>query len=562
MAIMTKKSSVPAALMRWAAWFAMAMFTVLLGTCSLLAPSAFGAEEDADEEPLPEKITVQFRQGIGVVGALPEAALDMTINDAFAETKAERPASENPSEVFKGWAATEGAKKPMKGYLALSKAYEKAGSDGMLILYPVFGTAEKPHLSFYGPDGKTLLAETDIDSWQTIGEAKAAPRVLLKDPVTHEPALRKFGHCFIGWSDKQGEFCRSDQPLSESVALYPTYLKIEADLEGAKGASAELSQAYVLKSDLEHAVSVSFKIAQSSGPDVRVKSALSDDGTTAFASFYVTMGYLEGGEETLVRSDFGQVPVQLPTTLADGARVRVYWIKGDGSVGRTAVQKVESGHVSFELGDYGVGSAGNVVISSPLRADDSGDSGSEDHGGGSSPDSGDSGKGSADRPSAGPGDSAGVDAPTPVPDSVIESRKTSVPGVVPDVSGVTTKTGRSNGAAASDGGDDDDDDATGADGKGARKASKSKGVNNAVDGTINGDLYDEALAQESAAVAQPQSKEGGVLYGAIMAAMAAAAIFAWWLAFVRGKKTPVTVVGESSEANGETDDEATQRSDG
>ena len=538
---------------------------MLLGMGPLFAPRAF-ADGLSNEGELPETITVQFKQGIGVLGAVPDATPDMTINAAFVRTGASRPIGGGSESEFKGWAASPTASKPLKNYLTIAAAYEQSGNDGILILYPVFGPVSRPHLSFYGQDGTTLLSEGDIDSWQTLDEVKLAPDISVVDDVSQLPALRKLGYCFMGWADEDGALCYSDEPIVEDTSFAAHYAKLDAVFAGIKGASADVSNAFLLRSDVEKAVSTGFRLEKASGIDARLASAAKSEGYRAFTYYRAMFGFTADGEMTLVKQDFGSVAVSLPTTLSDGTKVRVYWLSADGSVERTATSKVSKGVVSMSFSDYQIEATGNVAIAYDKSAASSkGTATKSNTGSGKNSKSNTaknsgagskSGSGASSGSSGTSGSSSRLATGSGTQNTVNSRRSTSSSSLLSTIARPNTSSSSattSTTAASSNSSDDDDsdtDDGAGAGGVGLSEESEgldesSEGVS--VESDLDGDadsasLVDESLAAQNTPIAQAGSKDGGVFYGAAMFLIAAIAAAAWWLVFKRGNET----VGESA----------------
>lgn len=544
---------------------------MLFGMCVLGSGTALAveAQDDAVQE-LPESIVVQFKQGINVIGFAQNVPIGATINEAFEAAGIERPSvdGDGAEQEFKGWACSSGAEKALRNYTLLSTAYQEAGSEEVLVLFPVFGPVAKPHLTFYGQDGKTVLSEADIESWQTLNQANAAPKLSLVDEVTNQLALCKLGYYFIGWADDDHVVCGGDEPIVDDTSFTPAYAKLTVDVSGLKNAAADVSKAYLLRSGMEKAKSAGFSLVKASAAAGALKKAASDDGYQIYNAYQATMGYIaqdattEEDEETIVRKRFGTVAVTVPSDLKDGAKVRVYWLKADGSVGRSAVKKVSDGAVSVGLSNFEIADGGNVAVAYSSAANKKGSESSASSDGDSfsenSNSSSTSSVGSPSRQSPSSNSRTGASGATPhaaVPSAPVSSSNSGGTTSAPRVSVPSAPSADDDGENDDeDEGDDDEDDgdeddADGADedvedvdgeeldelGEDGQNASELT-LGMAESGGDDGSSPPDEEARNAAALRASQmgSKDGGVLYGAIMVLISAAAAGAWWLAFKRG----------------------------
>ena len=543
----------------------------VLALALLLALSASGiavayADETQDasgQEELPSTITVQFREGIGVLGRIAEAPVDLTIYRAFEQTGAELPSASGEGKELKGWACSSDAEEALGNSTRLSDAYRIAGNDGMLFLYPVYGDVSQPHVSFYGQDGTTLLAEADIDSWQTIAEAGVAPDLQAKDEETQQLLFRKDGYWFAGWSDTDGVLHYRDEPIVESLTLTPAYAKLSVDLSGLKKAAADVSKAFLLYEDIESALDAGFRLEKSSAADASLESVAKEAGYRPFNAYRIVFGFKDREETTAIKKGFGSVTVTLPTELAENTEVRVYWLHEDGSVGQSAVKKVSKGGVTASFSDYSLIGKGNVLIAYKPPSSDSSDTKKSDSSKDSKNKKRKKSKSSSSAKKRTPSSTTpSTTTPTTTPQtsnpsspsSGLATRTPSTPSTTytsqnPGSTSTTTSTttttqnsAQSSSAATGSGSsalqnpaattssknvqDDVDDDVDALDEDALREL-----LANGADGEPSAESAEEESEEISeSAASKLGSKDGGVFYGASMLVIGLLAVLAWQLA--------------------------------
>ena len=566
----------------------LALAALMAAACALAAPVALPALADAAyaEDAVPDVITVQFRQGIGIFGRVAAAEPDMMVYEAFAESGADLPEAADSEQECVGWATAADATEALRASMKLSEAYRQAGANGILTLYPVFGPIARPHLTFNAQDGKTLLAEADIDSWQALEDLEETPSVTLEDEATGEPVLRKMEYFFVGWKGQDGAIVYDDQPIVADTVLSPAYLKLSISVSGLTGAAADLSGAYLLQEGLSHATDAGFRLEKAASADDKLTAAAKADGYKPFNSYQVTFGYTAKDETTgdmemtIVPRGFGQIGATFPTELATGTEVRVYWLGADGTASKTAAKKVSSGGVSMSFSDYSIAGKGNVLIAykAPASSSSSSSSSGTSSSSGGWTDVSSSSSTSSTSTSTGSSSSStstgttigrttaygtstygsrvgtGASSASSVgqrtyPSTVGSTGQTGSSTIAGSSAGSTVASGSSAassiaqamaGSGATDSDDDEDDEDDEADGVDEDGAEIEAEESNSIDDIAAKAQeilaakrgHDAVFGDGSTASSSnlPGSKDGGIVYGGVMLVIAGLALVAWQLA--------------------------------
>ncbi|MDO4503500.1 MAG: hypothetical protein Q4D06_10075 [Coriobacteriia bacterium] len=345
----------------------------LMSGCAYLmgaSPALSFADEPAgadDPAALTEEdnqtVTVVFKLPNGEAANVPDAKPEWTIDRVFKESKAQTPVAAEEGQQFKGWAYSEDATAPLRTYtLTAEKANAEGGVMSVVILYPVFGPAHDPQVTFLCQDGKTVLSERAIQSRQSLNQANVVPALNVKDGKGNL-VLQKKGYSFMGWANEKGEIIYADEPLVDDVKLAPKFAKISSSVSSITSAKADVSGAYLTRSGMEHVTKVSFVLKKAKAASKALKSAATADNHAICNYYHMSFGYTSGGKRVQVKKGFGIVTLTLPVAKANGTEVKLFWLKSDGSVGKSATKKVSKGVVKLNVNDYVAGDYANLVIS-------------------------------------------------------------------------------------------------------------------------------------------------------------------------------------------------------
>ncbi len=295
-------------------------------------------------------VTVEFWVAGELYATAEGLSLKQTIDAAFLETGAETPTTEEEGYSFQGWAYTASAATALRGSLiTLSTALTASGASGnTLVLHALFGLTYRPYVGFYYALEESPLASTEATAGQTVAE------------LGIEPAAQSLlGHYFAGWQTAEGAYFSLDSVIEDDLYLYARFLALEA-LTCDDGAEVDFSAAGIAQRGMDFAEEVGFTLSTCEGVDEAVAERLATDGYECASSFTFNLGYTLEGERTFVTTGFGSVKLTLP--VEDGTKVKIYWLRADGSVGASSVKTAEDGVVSVPLADYGVSEAANLVV--------------------------------------------------------------------------------------------------------------------------------------------------------------------------------------------------------
>lgn len=389
-------------------------------------------------------------------------------------------------------------------------------------------------VAFYCKDRTTLISEAHITAGQSLSDAQAVPDVLIVGEDSQVPVLRELGSCFIGWADSDGVLCSMDEPLSEDVSLYAAYAELSADTSGAENVSVDVSQAFLLRADMQQAQDVCVKVEALSDAHELLQTTISQDGGTVCDCYRATFSFTVGSQVTLVKTGFGLVSMGLPVSKEDKTKVKAYWLGSDGSVKHSAVKNVSGGSILLNWSDYDVDSSANIAIAtvSEDESEDGGDSGATDQDTSGSDSSG-SEKGSSSKSGTASGSKSSKSKSGNSANSSSASNSSSGQSTYQSSSSGTHSSSwnstwpRQNGAqVASNSKRSESDEPT-------RAVLDEASADNAESGTYSGN---DALSSVAASQNDGGSRDAGVLYGASMLVIAAIACAAWWFALYRRKR--------------------------
>ncbi|MDO4501732.1 MAG: InlB B-repeat-containing protein [Coriobacteriia bacterium] len=309
-------------------------------------------------EATEQKITVTFKSGTQTVGTAGDLSLGTTLDAAFKASGAQAPAAPSELKVFKGWSTSPTATSADRGgTTTVGAEYNKTGSNDQVTLYAVFGWAYEPEVVFHQEDGLVIVTH-NVKPDQVLSQAGIVPDLTPKK-----------GYYFAGWSEYDGTPFDLDRTVDNDVDLYATYKKLSSTVPSGSKAKADVTAAYLQRTDMASVQSAGFTLAKAKGAESVLTKRLAKDGYKAADVYQAWFGFQQQGKKVPVKNGFGIVKLKVPTSRANGTKVRLYWVRADGTAGASGTKTVEEGVVSLNFAEYTLGANGNLVVAYTTATD-------------------------------------------------------------------------------------------------------------------------------------------------------------------------------------------------
>ncbi len=278
-----------------------------------------------------------------------------TVEAAFEKTGKSSPPDKSASRVFKGWSSSQEAASANVDMTA--SVYSVSGGASSLNLYAVYGDAYKPTVTFVDADGNVLSRAT-VEAGTTLSSIDM-PSVPARE-----------GMYVSGWSlTSTGEVLDTAKALTSDVRLEPKYSAIETnadpdDPERTFDGFADVSRATLTAKDAVGAHSVVFMLDNASKYDTTLESQASLNGDAIISGAAYTAFYSIDQKKLDAAGDIGAVRINVSCgSISPSSKVRVYWKRGDGSVGYTSALEQNAGSVTFTMSSYSsLSTDGNLVV--------------------------------------------------------------------------------------------------------------------------------------------------------------------------------------------------------
>ncbi len=299
--------------------------------------------------------SITFYDGTAEYAKVEDFAVSGTVEAAFEQTGKSSPADKSAARVFKGWSSSKEAASVNVDMNAA--VYTVSDGASSVSLYAVYGDAYKPTVTFVDAEGNVLGSES-VEAGTTLAEIEM-PSVPARE-----------GMYLAGWAlTSTGEVLDIYQALTSDVRLEPKYSAIESiadpnDPERTFEGFADVSKASLTSADALGASSVVFMIDNASTLDATLESQASLNGDSIISGAVYKAFYSIDQKKLEAAGDIGAVRINVSCASIDpSSKVRVYWKRGDGSVGYTSALEQESGSVTFTMSSYSsLSTDGNLAV--------------------------------------------------------------------------------------------------------------------------------------------------------------------------------------------------------
>lgn len=288
--------------------------------------------------------TITFHDGNAVYAQTPNFAVSGTVSQALEKAGKQSPSDKSASRIFKGWSTSSSS----DASTVLSSATVKSlcGNSETLDLYAVYGDAAKPTVSFADADNN-LIGQVSVTAGTVFADVSApeAPSVA--------------GKYVSKWvSTSTGSTVDRYKSLTSDLRVKPKYDDILSsadpnDPERTFDGSADVSEATVSSKESVGAGTVMFMLENATPAETALESQATINGDALISGATYRAYYLVDSTKLTAASNIGTVHITVSCgSINPSSKVRVYWKRGDGSVGYTSALQQTNGYVSFDMTSY------------------------------------------------------------------------------------------------------------------------------------------------------------------------------------------------------------------
>lgn len=319
------------------------------------APSDGTVTYYAVYEETEQTASVVFYDGSTEYAKVDGFGVSGTLEAALKQTGASSPADKSASRVFKGWSTSKEAASADVDMTA--SVLSLSGGASSLNLYAVYGDAYKPTVTFVDSEDN-VISRISVDAGTTLSDVEM-PSVPARE-----------GMYMSGWAlTSTGEVLAKTKALTSDVRLAPKYSAIESiadpsDPERRFNGYADVSKATLTAADAVGAHSVVFMLDNASTCDATLESQASLNGDSPISGATYAAFYAIDQKKLSSAGNIGSVSINVSCgSISPSSKVRVYWKRGDGSVGYTSALTQDSGSVTFTMSSYSsLSSDGNLMV--------------------------------------------------------------------------------------------------------------------------------------------------------------------------------------------------------